>query len=201
VTYSGRNVRIEEMRCVKVGNQNLVDHVRVGGIFGWVCDLDQVFELLGCHILDFAACRGDSRRRYQPITARIDQHFQAFVTRGERPRGPSIDQRIRLLVVGQVEPCGTVLPDVIDNKYWEHARLDGFGIGQSRDRGGNVPNILQISGRLNIQRGSDLNKVAKPNRRRPRGYSDSPGEHDGWPLVDRVGSRTSFDSDAITVAT
>jgi hypothetical protein len=117
--------------------------------------------------LDFAACRGDSRRRYQPITARIDQHFQAFVTRGERPRRASVDQRIRLLVVGQVKSCGTVLPNVIDDKYWEHAWLYGFGIGESRDRGGNVPNILQIPGRLNIQRGSDLNKVAKPNCRRP----------------------------------
>jgi hypothetical protein len=139
--------------------------------------------------LDFAACRGDGRRRHQPITARIDQHFQAFVTRGERPRRPSIDQRIRLLVVGQVKSRGTVLSNVIDNKYWEHARLDGFGIGEGRHRGGNVPNILEIPGRLNIQRGSDLNKVVKSNRCRPRRDSDSPREHDTQPLVDDAGSR------------
>src|SRR5262245_34456239 len=36
VTYSWRNDRIEEMRRVKVGNQDLVDHVRIGWIFGWV---------------------------------------------------------------------------------------------------------------------------------------------------------------------
>jgi len=103
-------------------------------------------------------------------------------------------------MVGQMQSCRTFLSNVIDNEYWEHTWLDGFGIGQSRDRGGNIPNILEIPGRLNIQRGSDLNKVAKPNCRRPRRYSDSPWEHDSWPLWG-VGSRTSFESDAVNRVT
>src|SRR5262249_31741972 len=111
----------------------------------------------------FAVYRGDTRRGHQPITTRIDQHFQALVTRGERPRSPSIDQRIRLLVVGQMKSCGTVLSNVIDNEYWEHTWLDRFGIGEGRNRGADVPDILEIPGRLNIQRGSDLNDIAKPN--------------------------------------
>src|SRR5262249_5436366 len=154
----------------------------------------------GWHSLGFGGCRGDRGGRHQAITARIDQHFQAFVTRGERPSRPSIDQCVRLLMVGQMQSCRAFPSNVIDNEYWEHAWLDGFGIGQSRDRGGDVPDILEISGRLNIQRGSDLNEVAKPNRRRPRRDSDSPGEHDSWPLWG-VGSRTSFESDAVNRAT
>jgi len=95
-------------------------------------------------------------------------------------------------MVGQMQSCRTFLSNVIDNEYWEHTWLDGFGIGQSRDRGRHVPNILEISGRLNIQRGSDLNKVAKPNRCRPRRDSDSPREHDAQPFVGNAGSRTSW---------
>ena len=103
-------------------------------------------------------------------------------------------------MVGQMQSCRTFLSNVIDNEYWEHTWLDGFGIGQSRDRGGNIPNILEITGRLNIQRGRDRNEVAKPNCRRPRRYSGSPWEHDSWPLWG-VGSRTSFESDAVNRVT
>src|SRR5262249_34224122 len=117
VTYSGRNDWIEEMRRVKVGNQNLVAHVRIGGILRRVRDLPQVLNLLDCDILHFPACRGDSQRPHQPITARIDQHSQAFVTRGERPSRPSIDQCVRLLMVGQMQSCRTFLSNVIDNEY------------------------------------------------------------------------------------
>src|SRR5262249_59577547 len=54
VTYSGRNDRIEEMRRVKGGNQDFVNHVRIGWIFGWGRDLDQASEVAGGHTLDSA---------------------------------------------------------------------------------------------------------------------------------------------------
>src|ERR1700686_949257 len=52
IAHTGRNDGIEEMRGIEVGNQPLVDHVRVSRILRGICDLDQILELFRRYVLD-----------------------------------------------------------------------------------------------------------------------------------------------------